>query len=213
MASKKEFKELGIDISHWQGGIDFRKVKETGISFVIIKAGGSDRGFYQDRQFENYYRLAKLSGLKVGAYYYVGKRFLSALDGKTDAQRFMRIIQGKDFEYPIFLDLEETAPENKELATIASVAFLEELEANKYFAGIYASDISGYKERLIMKSLDPYTKWVARYSTKKPTYAKDFGIWQYSSSGQIDGINTNVDLDLSVIDYAKIITEKGLNRG
>lgn len=213
MVNKKEFKELGIDISHWQGGIDFTRVKNSGVSFVIIKAGGSDKGFYTDRQFENYYRLAKLVGLKVGAYYFVGRGFISAADGVADAKRFMNIIRGKDFDYPVFLDLETTSPEAKEGATLASIAFLEELEANNYFTGIYASDISGYKERLIYKSLEPYCKWVAKYSTKKPTYAKDFGIWQFSSTGQIDGINTNVDLDMSVVDYAAIIKSKGLNRG
>lgn len=213
MTNKKDFKETGIDISHWNGAIDFTKVKKSGISFVIIKAGGSDKGFYTDRQFENNYRLAKLAGLKVGAYYFVGRGFLSAADGIADAKRFINIIRGKDFDYPVFLDLESTSPEAREGATIASVAFLEELEANGYFAGIYASDISGFKERLIMDSLKPYCKWVARYSTKKPTYAKDFGIWQYSSTGQIDGIRTNVDLDLSVVDYAALIRSKNFNRG
>lgn len=213
MASKKEFKEMGIDISHWQGAIDFEKVKASGISFVIIKAGGSDRGFYTDRQFENYYRLAKLAGLKVGCYYYVGRGFVSVADGIADGTRFRRIIEGKEFDYPVFLDLEETLPKDKEGTTRASIAFLEYLEEKGYFVGIYASDVSGFKERLDMDQLKPYTKWVAKYSTKKPVYAKDFGIWQYSSKGQIDGIKTNVDLDLSVVDYTSIIKAKNFNRG
>ena len=211
--ANKEFKEMGIDISHWQGGIDFEQVKKAGVSFVIIKAGGSDKGFYRDRQFDNYYRLAKLAGLKVGAYYFVGNGFISAVDGIADARRFINIIRGKDFDYPVFLDLETTSPEAKEGATLASIAFLEELEENGYFAGIYASDVSGFKERVILKNLEPYCKWVAKYSTKKPTVVKNYGIWQYSSTGNIPGINTNVDLDLSVVDYAAIIKSKNFNRG
>lgn len=212
MASKK-FQEVGIDISHWQGGIDFTQVKNAGISFVIIKAGGSDKGFYADRQFENYYRLAKLAGLKVGAYYFVGKGFTSLIDGVEDAKRFMTIIRGKEFDYPVFLDLEATMPKDKKGATVASIGFLEELENNNYFAGIYASDISGFKERLILEDLEPYAKWVAKYSTAKPTYVTDYGIWQYSSKGQISGINTNVDLDRSFVDYATIIKKANKNRG
>ena len=213
MTAKKEFKETGIDISHWNAQIDFEKVKRSGISFVIIKAGGSDKGFYKDHQFENYYRLAKLAGLKVGSYYFVGSGFVSAADGIADAKRFINIIQGKDFDYPVFLDLETTPSSLKNGATAASISFLEELEAHNYFAGIYASDISGFKEKLVIEDLKPYTKWVAKYSTKKPTYAKDFGIWQYSSYGHVDGIHTNVDLDLSVVDYAAIIKSKNFNRG
>lgn len=213
MVTKKGFKEFGIDISHWNRVMDFQKVKDSGVSFVIIKAGGSDKGFYKDRQFDNYYRLAKNAGLKVGAYYSVGPGFLSARDGIEDAKRFMNIIRGKDFDYPVFLDLETTSPEAKENATIASVAFLEELEENGYFAGIYASDISGYKERLILDNLKPYAKWVAKYNTKKPEYVKDFDIWQYSSTGAIDGIIGSVDLDTSLTDFTAIIKSKNFNRG
>lgn len=213
MTTKKGFKEIGIDISHWNRVTDFDKVRASGVSFAIIKAGGSDKGFYKDHQFDNYYRLAKNAGLKVGAYYFVGPSFLSARDGIEDAKRFMSIIRGKEFDYPVFLDLETTPPAAKENATIASVAFLEELESNGYFAGIYASDISGYKERLILKSLKPFAKWVAKYSSKKPEYVKDYGIWQYSSRGTIDGIIGPVDLDTSVVDYAAIIRAKNFNRG
>ena len=200
----------GIDISHWNRVTDFNKVKESGIDFAIIKAGGSDKGLYQDRCFNDYYRLARLAGLHVGTYYYVGKLFLSAFDGIEDAKRFYRIIQGKVFDYPIFLDLEETAPENRVKATEASIAFCEYLEDKGYYVGIYASDISGFKERLKLDELAAFDKWVARYG-KKPQYVEKYGIWQKSSKGQVPGIIGNVDLDVSYKDYPAIITRKQLN--
>lgn len=211
--ANKGFKEVGIDISHWQGAIDFTAVKRSGIQFVIIKAGGSDNGFYTDRQFENYYRLAKLAGLKVGAYYYAGKNFTSAEDGLLDAKRFHAIIRGKEFDYPVYVDIEEQKIPDQAGTTEATIAFCEYMESQKYFVGIYSSDILGWKQLLDMDKLSAYSKWVARWGSKKPSYAKDFAVWQYSNTGQIDGIKTRVDLDVSIVDFASIMKKHGLNRG
>ena len=73
--------EKGIDVSGWQGNIDFDKVKKSGITFVIIKAGGSDDGFYTDSYFESNYKKAVKAGLKVGSYYIVGSDFYTANKG------------------------------------------------------------------------------------------------------------------------------------
>lgn len=190
----------GIDISHWNKVIDFKMVKDSGIDFVIIKAGGSDKGFYQDRYFNDYYRLAKLSGLEVGAYYFVGPHFISYEDGVADAQRFLRILNRRELDYPACLDLESTNPKDKISVTEASVGFLETVKKAGYHPMIYASDISGFKERLNIDELKYYDKWVARYG-KKPQYVKDVSIWQKSSTGSVPGIIGNVDLDVSYFDY------------
>lgn len=206
-----KFIEQGIDISHWNRVTDFNLVKKSGIDFCIIKAGGSDKGFYEDRQFDNYYRLARLAGLKVGAYYFVGKNFYGEEAGVLDAQRFLKIVLNKEFDYPLCLDIETTDPARKEEATLAAIAFCEYLEAHQKYVSIYASDISGFKERLNTPKLRPYDKWVARYGGK-PTYVKQYGIWQKSSSGQVPGIIGNVDLDESNTDYASVILNQNLNR-
>ena len=80
----------GIDISHWNndaGPIDFRKVRASGISFVIIKAGGSDAGFYKDKNFEANYAAATAAGLDVGCYYFIGPKMLTKKDAEADAKR------------------------------------------------------------------------------------------------------------------------------
>ena len=207
----KQFTENGIDISHWNIVDSFEEVKQSGIDFVIIKAGGSDKGFYTDRCFDNYYRLAKLSGLKVGAYYFVGKNFLGYDNGVADAKRFLNITYDKDFEYPLCLDIETTPPDLKDEATEAAIGFLEYLEAHDKYVSIYASDISGFKERLMIDYLTPYDKWVARYG-KKPIFVESYGIWQKSSNGEVPGIRGKVDLDVSYKDYASIMKNKSLNR-
>ena len=85
----------GIDVSHWQGNIDWSKVKAAGISFAIIKAGGSDDGFYTDSKWEANYKGAKANGIAVGAYYFVGPKCVNAAAGKADAERFIQLLKGK----------------------------------------------------------------------------------------------------------------------
>ena len=200
----------GIDISHWNGEIDFNKVKASGIEFVIIKAGGSDRGFYTDPKFKENYEKAKAAGLFVGAYYFVGKKFYGDLSGIEDAKRFIKILQGMQFEYPVYLDVETTDARYKELATDAAIAFCSTMEAAGYYVGIYASDISGFKEKLNHDRLTAYAHWVARYG-KDPEVCKEGVIHQYSSKGAVDGIVGSVDLDKASCDYSKYIIAGGFN--
>ena len=96
----------GIDVSHWQGNIDWNKVKKAGIEFAIIKAGGSDAGFYTDSKWEANYKGAKAAGIPIGAYYFVGKDCVTAAAGKADAERFLKILKGKQLEYPVYMDNE-----------------------------------------------------------------------------------------------------------
>lgn len=200
----------GIDVSRWQGNIDWKKVKEDGIQFAILKAGGSDDGFYTDSKFEQYYKDAKAVGMPVGAYYFVGPKCVSKEDGIADAKRFLEIIKGKTFEYPVYIDLEATSPSDKAGATQACIGFCETMEAAGYYCGIYASDIAGFVDRLDQSKLKDYDKWVARYGSN-PTCTPDYGMWQYSSQGAVRGINGNVDMDECNKNYQTIIKSNGLN--
>lgn len=201
----------GIDISRWQKQPDFDEVaKDEHAKFIIIKAGGSDKGFYKDGQFERNYAEAKAHGIPVGCYYFVGKNFLTETDGTADATRFCKLIQGKTFEYPVCLDLEAPGTGRKTEVTRASIAFLRELEENGYYAMIYSSDVSGFKDRLNLADLKPFDKWCARYG-KAPVNVPEKGIWQYSSKGTIRGINGYVDLDIAYKNYPAIIKKAHLN--
>lgn len=200
----------GIDVSKWQGIIDFSEVKASGIDFVIIKAGGSDKGFYTDSYFKTNYEKAKAANLFVGAYYFAGKNFRGIESGIADARRFIQILKGMQFEYPVFLDIEAQENRYKEEITDAAVAFCKEMEKAGYFVGIYASDISGFKHKLNHERIRDYVHWVARYG-KEPEICTDYGLWQYSSKGSVSGIVGSVDMDLSKVDYSKTIKEKGFN--
>lgn len=204
-------KILGIDVSHWQGKIDFERVKKSGIKFVILKAGGSDAGFYEDKTFKRNYEAAKKAGIDVGAYYFVGRDFYGVEAGVADAKRFLKIIGGCQLEYPVFLDVETTQPVKKEEATEAAIAFCEEMENNGYFVGIYSSDISGFREKLNHERLISYAHWVADYNDPVKV-CKEHQLRQYTSKGYVDGIENNpCDLDYSLVDYKDFMKTKGLN--
>lgn len=202
----------GIDVSHWQGDIDWNAVKADGVEFAIIKAGGSDSGFYTDSKFRANYKAAKAAGINVGAYYFVGKYCKSYEDGVADAKRFIAMISGMQFEYPVYIDFEAPDSSDVEGNTEACIGFCQTMEDNGYFSGIYASEISGFHNRLDDSKLQSYSHWVARYGKKPYTISeKVFGIWQYSSKGSVAGISGNVDMDISYVDFPSIIKKAGLN--
>ena len=200
----------GIDVSKWQGSIDWNAVSASGVEFAILKAGGSDAGFYRDPMFERNYAEAKAAGIPVGAYYFVGSKCTSYADGAADAQRFIQILSGKQFEYPVYIDMESTSPADKAGATQACIGFCKTMEEAGYYCGIYASDIYGFKDRLDISLLGHIDKWVARYGSS-PAYAASPGMWQSSDKGSISGISGNVDLDIAYKDYPAIIKAAGLN--
>lgn len=200
----------GIDISHWNGSIDFDRVKKSGIDFCIIKAGGSDKGFYMDKMFKTNYEKAKAAGLFVGAYYFAGKNFRGIESGYADAVRFIGQLKDLQFEYPVFIDIEAQENKYKEEITDAVVAFCNKLEEAGFFVGVYASDISGFKYKLSHDRIKSYVHWVARYG-KRPEVCSEYDIWQYSSRGSVDGVSGSVDMDYSKTDFSKIIKDKGLN--
>ena len=184
----------GIDVSRWQGTIDWARVKAAGIKFAILKCGGSDAGFYTDRTFERNYQEAKKNGILLGAYYFVGKDCICYEAGQADAKRMLSICEGKEFELPLFIDCESQDPKWKVGITDAILGFYDEITKAGRAAGVYASKTSGFKDRIEDERIQHIAHWVAQYN-KECTYAGDWKIWQKSSKGRVDGINGNVDLD------------------
>jgi len=135
---------------------------------------------------------------------------VNAAAGKADAERFIQLLKGKQFEYPVFMDNEAQPVSAKTGITEASIAFCETMEAAGYFVGIYGSTYSGFRDRMDDSKLTAYTHWVAQYASKC-TYSGKYGIWQYSSKGRVNGISGNVDMDLSYVDYPSAIKGGGFN--
>ena len=200
----------GIDISSWQGNIDFGKVKASGIDFVIIRAGFGRETSQKDNCFEQNYSAAKAAGLDVGAYWYSYAD--SDEDAVREAKACMKVIKGKKFEYPIYFDLEEQNQFAKGRNFCDSVikAFCGELEKNGYLAGLYCSTY--YLNNYISNAIaGKYALWVAQYNYRCTYTANKYGIWQYSSEGRINGISGNVDMDYCYTDYPNIVKNGGYN--
>ena len=204
----------GIDVSKWNIVNNFKKLKEDGYSFVIIRAVGSN-GYkpYKDKKFEDFYKRAKEAGLYVGAYAYVKPSYKgdNISEARESAKFFYDIIKDKKFEMPIYIDVENWNTKQKNSNTSYTVTFCEYLENLNYYVGVYGSDISTFKDLLLKEYLLPYTWWVARYG-KMPEYAKvNCHIWQYTSKGSPNGTSGDIDIDNCTVNFPIIIQKKGLN--
>ena len=183
----------GIDVSEWQGEIDFARVKEAGIEIVYIRAG---QGFsYEDAEFERNYTEARRNGLKIGVYHYMTAR--SVEDARLQAQFFASLISGKQIDCRLAMDFESFGSLSRSQINEIAVAYMDELKrltgkevvvySNTYDATyVFNSEVA--REPL----------WVAQYGVNEPQDNGNWGNWigyQYSSSGRVNGINGNVDLD------------------
>ena len=196
----------GIDVSGYQGNIDFKKVKASGVEFVIIKIGGYDKKTVPS--FETFYKDAKSAGLHVGGYWYTYA--MSPEEAKSDSAACIDALKGKQFDYPVFLDLEE--PDHfklgKNVCSQIVTAFCSALENAGFFAGLYMSRY--YLETYISPEVrQKYALWIAEYSSVC-RYSGDFGIWQYGT-GSVPGVPAVCDLDYCYVDYPEIITKGGFN--
>ena len=179
----------GIDVSVYQGEIDFEQVKESGFSFVIIKAGST--GFGADANFEKYYKAAQKAGLDIGCYYYTYS--VTPEGAKADADELLRIIKGMI-----------------ESNTGMINAFCNKIKRKGYYPGVYTST-SVYNNYVDSASLvNTWDFWIASYDDhtyNSDAYHKDFSMWQYSNAGIVNGIDHEVDLDVSYVDYPKLTKE------
>lgn len=196
----------GIDLSCHNGSIDWTKVKAD---FVILRAGYGKETNQVDSRFEEYYAGAKAHGIPVGAYWY--SYAMSIEEAIQEAEVFISTIKGKQFEYPVFYDVEESKQFElgKEKLSAIIRAFLERVEAAGYFVGLYgcASSLTTHTADDIKRK---YAIWLAHWCDST-NYSGAYGIWQHSCKGKVDGISGDVDLDKCYIDYPERIKAKGLN--
>ncbi len=193
---------LGIDVSKWNQNVDWNKVKEAGVQFVIIRCGyrGSKTGvLVEDPYFRQNIKEAKEAGLKVGVYFFT--QAINQAEAVEEASMVLSLTEGYELDYPIFIDTEGSGGRADTLDAVTRTAvceaFCETVEQAGQEAGVYASR-NWYYNNVDDDVLSRYTIWVAEYR-KEPLYTGRYDIWQYTSSGQIDGIDGRVDLNLSYI--------------
>lgn len=189
----------GLDLSTHNGYVDFNLLKQNGIDFVILRLGwiGNKENHTIDSKFESYYNSAKSVGLKVGCYVY---SYVETSKAMTSAINWIKNnIQGKSFEYPIFLDLEDSQISyiDKKSMTNLAIQFCQSFGNS----GIYANK-NWFTNKLDINQLLNYKIWLAEWN--KNNYTVDFrvDIWQYTSDGIVSGISGRVDMNYSYIDVS-----------
>ena len=196
----------GIDISWCQPKVDWSKVKTD---FVIIQAGGGEVKNEKDKMFESHYAGAKSAGIPVGAYWF--SRALTVDEAIAEADIFISILNGKQFEYPVYMDVEiqKQLDLGKDKLSQIVKAFIERVEKAGYWTGLYISraHLQTYISDYIK---DRFALWLAEWGTKL-NYTGSVGMWQRSESGTVNGVTGNVDLDVAYVDYPSQIKAKGLN--
>lgn len=195
---------LGIDVSKFNTITNWNAVKNSGVNFVIIRCGyrGSSVGsLIEDPKFKANIQGATAAGIKVGIYF-----FTQALDEREaveEASMVLELVKNYKISYPIFLDVESSGGRadaiDKSTRTAVCKAFCQTIQNKGYTAGIYANK-SWLETKLDPSALSAYKIWLAQYRSS-PTYAGRYDLWQYSSTGRINGITGDVDMDLSYLGY------------
>ena len=200
----------GIDISKWNGNINWNEVKKDEAEFAIIREGWGKKSPTQiDKKFKENYEGAKAVGIPIGSYHYSYAD--SVDDAKREAEFCLENIQGMRFEYPIVLDIEDRTMlslSNRQITDIVK-AFCSEIEKSGYYSMFYCS-LNWLNNYLIKDELlSKYDLWLAQWDVDAPSIS--CGIWQKSDKGFINGISGNVDLDIAYKNYPEIMKSKGLN--
>lgn len=194
--------KLGIDVSKWNQEIDWEAVKDAGVEFAIIRCGyrGASTGaLVIDPRYKENIEGAISAGIPVGVYFFT--QALDEIEAVEEASMVIRLIEDYDVDYPVFLDSESAGGRGRadgldsDERTRAHRAFLQTIEAAGYETGVYASR-NWLNDRIDMTRLSDYRIWLAEYADA-PTYDEHYyHMWQYTSKGTVDGISTNVDLNL-----------------
>lgn len=200
----------GIDISMHNGNVNMQKVKDAGYSFAMIRDGYGDLISFptqKDPTFERNYKNAKAAGVGVGAYHYL---YATTPEGaRREAQGFLNSLSGKQFDYPVALDIEESEQYKLSNATVEAIvkAFMDVIEKAGYYCLLYSYQ-NFLEVKMSASFRAKYDVWCANI-IRKPSIA--YGVWQYSFTGSVPGCVGDVDLDQTENDYPKIIKSGGFN--
>lgn len=205
-----------IDVSVYQPDIDYAAVKASGVQGAIIRCGftgwGSSHSLNKDAKFEAHYTGFTGAGVPAGAYYY---STADSVDfAKKEAGFVQSLLKGKKLAFPVYYDIENNerqAALSMSLLTQIAEAFCESMEEAGYFVGVYANT-NWFTNKLDHAALsEKYTIWLADYRGADANKTLQRDMWQYTSTGKVNGINGNVDLNECYRDFPSIIKAAGLN--
>lgn len=207
-----------VDVSRYQGLIDWAQVAAAGYKGAMLKTVSTNRnlskradGLYIDPTFETNYRNARAAGLDVGVYYYTYATSEAMADAELALLR--QAVRGKELTLPVAVDVEDNrlGKLDKQSLTDLTAYALHEVEQMGFYAQLYT--YTGYKYELDMARLSSrWDVWLADYTGKTPNVTFNYNAHQHTSKGSVPGITGNVDLNVTERNYPKIIRKKGLTR-
>lgn len=209
-----------IDVSRYQGAIDWAQVAAAGYKGAMLKTVSTNHklskradGLYIDPTFEDNYRNAKAAGLDVGVYYYTYATNKDMVN--TELSLLRQAVYGKELTLPVAVDVEDNklGKLNKQSLTDLTAYALHEVEQLGFYAQLYTYT-SFAKAHLFVggEDLHPYDVWLADYTGKTPNVTFNYNAHQHTSKGAVPGISGNVDLNVTTLNYPRIIRKKGLTR-
>lgn len=184
----------GIDLSEFQNNVDYKKLKEQGIEYAILRCGFGKDSNQKDKMFETHYQGCKNAGIKVGAYLY---SYCTAVENaKWEAQNCLNCIDGKQLDLPIFYDLEEQRTANLGRAAVTQIAleFCRIIESKGYKAGVYAN-LNWFKNYIDVTPIqsEGFKIWLAQWGVNKPTANFKYDFWQYTNQLHVANITCDGD--------------------
>lgn len=198
---------LGIDVSEFQGDIDWATVKASGIDYAIIRVGyrGATRGkLNEDANFKKNYEAATAAGVDVGVYFF--SQAVSVAEAEEEAGYVLQLLQDKTLSYPVIFDWEissvdgsRTAAATGEQITSYASAFCKKIDKAGFTAGVYFNRHLGY-DYYNLEELKNYEFWLAEYRNV-PAFYYNFQMWQYSDNAQVQGIDATVDINVCFKKY------------
>lgn len=211
--NENKISHLGVDISYHQTEIDWDKLKESPCEFVMLRCGFrgyTEGGLVEDEKFREYATAAVEHDFPIGVYFFT--QALSEQEAIAEADYVLSLIEEFPISYPVAIDTEYVASEdartNKTEMTIEErtsyvVAFCERIKEKGYYPIVYASE-NWLRRSLDASMLQPYEIWAPQYLDRND-FMYDFTIWQYTDAGSIPGIKGDVDLNISMVDYASFV--------
>ena len=204
-------KLVGVDVSKYNGYPDWKKAKQSGVQFAILRLGSGYGGGYIDKTFEYNYRECKKAGIGVGVY------VASYLNISAEIDMTLKALKGKQLEYPVYFDIEDFSLSRRSYTntqlTNYTVRFCSEVERAGYYFGIY-SNKAFLESRLYWERIKKYDIWIAHWN-KNVNYNGKYGMHQYTNRGQWKGIPSTgeggVDTNWCFVDYPSLMKKLGIN--
>ena len=196
--------QFGIDVSYWQGDIDWQQVKDAGVEFAMIRIGwrGSEQGLLDiDEYAQRNYDGAKAVGIKVGCYFF--SQSISPEEAVEEAEYVLELVKDWQLDMPIVYDWEYISADSRtgfvdaRLLTDCTIAFCERILQAGYTPMIYFNADQSHKQ-MFLEELTEYPFWLAMYESEMD-YPYKIDMWQYTNTGTVPGIAGNVDLNLYFI--------------